>query len=110
MKTRQSAQEKAEYQGAWKMRKCKCCKLVYQPKARDRRTAERSIFCSRKCKDRWHKSGGMDLDKLIERVTNAVSRHLLQNDSFLDAIRDKLRVAPEKPNGLTQELHSTAHD
>jgi len=80
----------------WRGRRCKCCKLIYVPSERaDARTADKSVFCSRKCKDGYHRNGGMDFEKFIDRAVNRIAKVLLADEKFLETISDKIRVKPE---------------
>jgi hypothetical protein len=84
-------------QDPWHLRKCKNCKLTYKPTGKDRGNAERSIFCTRKCKDRYHRSGGMNIEQLRELLIRATIKALKADDAFLEAIADKLRVVSTVP-------------
>jgi hypothetical protein len=76
----------------WRLRKCKACKISYKPMCRDKANAEKSIFCTRACKDRYHRSGGMNIVQLREVLTRAIIKALKEDDAFLEAIADKVRV------------------
>ncbi len=76
----------------WKPRKCKHCKLTYVPSCRDQGNARKSIFCTRKCKSSYHRSGGINFDQLIEKAARKVFALLREDDAFAQVIADKLRV------------------
>ena len=60
----------------WKPRKCKHCKLIYVPKDKNPANAARSKFCTRKCKDGYHRNGGMNLDRLVEVLMRRLKREI----------------------------------
>ena len=76
----------------WRLRKCKACKVSYKPTCTGKGNAEKSIFCTRDCKDRYHRSGGMNVKQLRELLTRQIVKALKSDDAFLEAIADKLRV------------------
>lgn len=51
---------------AYKPRRCKCCKLVFVPQDKNPANAIRKKFCTKKCKDGYHRNGGMNIDRLAE--------------------------------------------
>lgn len=77
----------------WRPRRCKNCKLTYVPPGKDKGNADRSIFCTTKCRVSYHRNGGMNMDRLREVLTRAIIKALKQDDDFIEAIADKLRVA-----------------
>ncbi len=79
----------------WKPRRCKCCGLTFIPLDTNPANAKRKKFCTRKCKDGYHRSGGMNLPRLIEVVTRKVVSALLADEVFLERMSDKLRVVKE---------------
>jgi hypothetical protein len=87
----------------WKPRKCKCCKLTYVPMDSNPANAKRSKFCNRKCKDGYHRNGGMSLPRLQEVVIRATVKALLADDAFLATLADKLRVK-QSPSIEAQEI------
>jgi hypothetical protein len=77
----------------WKLRRCKNCKLIYKPTGKDRGNAERSIFCTRKCKDKYHRSGGMNIDQLREFLSRATAKALKADETFIAELSDRLRAS-----------------
>lgn len=77
----------------WRLRKCKCCKCSYRPSCKERHNAEKSLFCTRKCKDTYYRSGGMNIEKLRELLARQIIKQLLADEKFLQAMADKLRVS-----------------
>jgi hypothetical protein len=80
----------------WKPRKCPTCKLTFVPQDKNPANAKRKRFCTRKCKDGFHRNGGMNLDRLMEVVARKTKADLLKDDAFLETLRDKLRVTPDR--------------
>ncbi len=78
----------------WRLRKCKnkACGLTYSPTAKDAGNAEKSKFCCVRCKNYYHRHGGINAERLHEVVYRRISKALLTDDSFLEAIADKVRV------------------
>lgn len=76
----------------WHLRRCKNCKLTYKPIGKDRGNAERSLFCTPKCRQMYHTSGGMNLKRLQEVVTRATIKAVMADEAFIEALADKLRV------------------
>lgn len=74
----------------WKLRRCKNCKLTYKPTCKDRGNAERSIFCTKKCRTAYHNGGGMNLVRFQEVVTRATIKALRTDDSFIASVSDRL--------------------
>lgn len=97
-----SKKPKDPYTGAWKMRACKHCKLAFSPKARDAATAKRTIFCCRKCKDRYRHFGGLNFELLVELATNAVMKNLLADEKFAEKLAEKLKVVSGSRNALSR--------
>jgi len=77
----------------WRLRKCKSCGISYKPTCRDKANAEKSIFCTRACKDRYHRSGGMNIVQLREVLTRAIMKAIKQDAAFLEALSDQLRAS-----------------
>lgn len=94
----------------WRPRRCKTCKLMYVPPGKDKGNAERSKFCTKKCRDGYHRNGGMNLARLQEVLARALAKTLKADDAFLEAIADKLRVVsgvpPVLPAGSFNALRS----
>ena|ERR1700689_2325278 len=89
----------------WRLRKCKACKVSYKPTCTGKGNAEKSIFCTRDCKDRYHRSGGMNVRQLRELLTRQIVKALKSDDAFLEAIADKVRVVSGRAltdGGLTR--------
>lgn len=76
----------------WRLRRCKNCKLTFKPLGKDRGNAERAKFCKRKCKDDYHRNGGMNIERLYEVVTRATIKAVMADEAFIEALADKLRV------------------
>jgi hypothetical protein len=76
----------------WKPRKCKRCKLTFVPPDKNPANAQRRKFCSRGCKDGYHRSGGLNYEQLVDRVARKVFAVLREDDAFAQVIADKLRV------------------
>jgi hypothetical protein len=77
----------------WRLRKCKSCGISYKPTCRDKANAEKSIFCTRACKDRYHRSGGMNIVQLREVLTRAIMKAIKQDPAFLESLSDQLRAS-----------------
>jgi hypothetical protein len=75
----------------WKPRRCKCCKLMFVPMDKNPANAGRSKFCTKRCKDRYHNSGGMNIVRFHEVVTRATVKALNGDDMFIEGLSDKLR-------------------
>jgi hypothetical protein len=86
----------------WKLRKCKCCKLTYTPMDKNPANAKRSKFCCRKCKNGYHRYGGMNMDRLHEVLCRRIVKALLADDAFLEALSDKLRVVSGRDHPTDQ--------
>jgi hypothetical protein len=65
---------------------------MFVPICKDSHNADISKFCSRKHKDAYRRNGGMNMERLEEVVIRATIKALKEDDSFLEAIADKLRV------------------
>lgn len=76
----------------WKLRKCKSCKLLYAPTCRDAANARKSLFCTAKCKNYYHRNGGMDMERMEEVLERRLLKRLLADEVFLEAVADKMRV------------------
>jgi hypothetical protein len=102
--------EPTPYRGAWKLRRCKHCKLTYAPTCKDAANASKSKFCCKKCKDSYHNNGGMNMERLVEKVVNAVRKNLLADENFAEKLADKLRVTglPERSTPRTEHSQSAA--
>lgn len=82
----------------WRGRRCKYCKLVFVPSERaDARTADLAKFCQKSCKDKFRFNGGINFDQLTKNATRAVIKALLADETFLEAIADKMRVRQDDP-------------
>ena len=88
---------KAKRSAAWRPRRCKHCKLMYVPGDTNPANAERSKFCNRKCKDSYHRNGGINLPRLLEVVARKVKAALVKDDAFLESLRAKLQTIQEVP-------------
>jgi hypothetical protein len=66
---------------------------MYCPDCRDKANAERSKFCTRKCKDAYHRNGGMNIDRLQEVMSRRIVKQLRADEEFLEAVCDKLRAS-----------------
>jgi hypothetical protein len=77
----------------WKPRRCKHCKLMFTPADKNPANAKRAKFCGKKCKDGYHRHGGMNTDRLIDYVTKGVLQRLHADETFLDSLADKLRAS-----------------
>jgi hypothetical protein len=61
----------------YKPRRCKYCRLLFVPVVGpklNRRNAEIQKFCCRKHKDAYHKNGGMNWERFMERVNKEVRK------------------------------------
>lgn len=78
----------------YKPRKCKYCRLTFVPVVGakgNRRNAELQKFCGKKCKDAYHRNGGMNWERFTERVDALVRklvRDELQKTGIIEEIRD----------------------
>jgi len=77
----------------YRPRRCKRCKLVFVPDKDklDKGQAGRAKFCTRKCKDSYHRNGGMNIDRLHEVMTRRLSKELLADETFLGEIAGRVR-------------------
>ena len=76
----------------WKPRKCKCCKLTFVPLDKNPANAGRRKFCTRRCKDDYHRNGSMNIQRFHEVLLRKVLKALREDDAFLEAIAGKVRV------------------
>jgi len=86
----------------WKPRRCKRCKLMFVPDGKNPANAKRAKFCCKNCKNGYHRHGGMDLDRMREYLTKGIVKALLADESFLEALADKLRAS--SLGGMVREL------
>jgi hypothetical protein len=84
---------KSTEKNPWRPRRCKNCKLVYVPPGKDKGNAERSTFCTKKCRDSYHRNGGMNMARLQEVVTRATIKALKSDAAFLESLSDQLRAS-----------------
>jgi hypothetical protein len=66
--------------------------------------AERQEFCCRKCKDHYHRNGGMTFPRLIEVATRAILKNLIADDRLIQTIADKAAV--QRESGALQALEA----
>lgn len=89
--------KKKDYDPAYKPRKCRHCKLTFVPKVGmkgNRLNAENQKFCCKKCKDNYHRNGGMNWERFMERVDANVRK--IVRDEFsrqMDRIVEETRHA-----------------
>jgi hypothetical protein len=76
----------------YRPRRCKYCKLMFVPTCKDSHNADIAKFCSRKHKDAYRRNGGMNMERLEEVVIRATIKALKEDETFLEALLDKLRV------------------
>lgn len=76
----------------WKPRRCKHCTVTYVPKDTNPYNAKRSKFCCKECKNLYRRSGGMNLNKLVELIAGILTRQLLADENFAEKMADKLAV------------------
>ena len=77
----------------WKPRRCKHCKLMFVPADKNPYNAKTAKFCCKKCKDGFHRHGGMDADRLCQYIGGRILKSLLADEAFKDSLADKLRAS-----------------
>jgi len=77
----------------YRPRRCKRCRLVFVPDKDklDKGQAGRAKFCTRKCKDSYHRNGGMNIDRLHEVMARRLAKELSGDETFLALIAGRVR-------------------